>query len=136
MKENFKLEDITKKHPFIYEVGDKLYYIGQGVFKECIDHFSYTYFEKYKNCIKKIGSERIENNKITSDEIEEIIYCFRKVRNHSEFPQSAEELLQSKTSTKNFLASLSAEESAELEIQLKDHINIFKNYYHPTYPYN
>lgn len=131
-----KIEDITMKHPFIYEVGENLYYMGQGVFRVCTEPLSCTYFERYKKCIQDIGSERIEGLSLTAEEIDYVIYCYRKVRNYSEFDKNVDNPIKAKEDILNFISSLSTEELAELEKQLKDFVCIFKNYYHPRYPYN
>ncbi|MBR5316346.1 MAG: hypothetical protein IKU39_00445 [Lachnospiraceae bacterium] len=131
-----KLEDIVKKHAFMYEISDNVYCIGNGVFRKCRDSLAYTYFERYKECISRVGSERIEKSNLNTDEIEDVIYNFRKVRNYSEFDQNKDNPIQAKEDALKFIDSLSAKEAIELEKQLNDFINIFKNYYHPKYPYN
>ena len=44
-----KIHDITKKYPFMYEVNDQIFCMGQGVFHIYTDVMGLEYFKKYRN---------------------------------------------------------------------------------------
>ncbi len=129
MKYIIKIEDIVKKHPFIYEVEGSLYYIGNGVFRSCNDPISYTYYENYKKYIDVIGRERIAGSKLNNDEINNLLYYFKRILMRSDFDRAIDEPIQARKNTLQFLLDLSEESSAELIGQLEDFVVIYKYYY-------
>ena len=42
-----RLEDITKKYPFMYEINGMVYCIGQGAFYTYTNQIGLEYFRKY-----------------------------------------------------------------------------------------
>lgn len=133
MKLNIKLEDIVKKYPFMYEVEEKIYYIGNGVFRECTDSLSFEYFKRYRDYIVLVGRETIATSSLNNEEAEALTYYFRKVKNRSDYDKNIDDPIQAKKDALEFISNLSYETTKKLFLQLEDYVNIFKNYYYPRF---
>lgn len=133
MKQRIEIEDIVKKYPFMYKIGEEIYLIGQGVFKKCTNEIAITYFNKYKTCVKTIGRIRIEKAQLTNEEAENLVYYFRKVMNYSGYDIPIDCPTQAKKSALLFLTTLSTETKNDILDQLEDYVYIFKNYYYQMF---
>lgn len=123
------LDDLTKKYPFMYEVDDKVYQIGLGVFKECDSLIRKTYFMRYREFIKKVGRDNIVRDKLQGEEEEYLIYLFRKIKTYSELDEINILIGEVNKEIRMFIDSLNSEQKNNLGEQLEDYINSFWHYY-------
>ena len=123
---NIKLEDITNKYPFIYEVQDKFYIIGRSTFAVCSSRFAIEYFRLYREEIKKLGrlyiQERHYDNK---SDFNSLVYYFRKVKAYANIDLPNEEKVKAKERIYEFLDKLKLEERQSLLEQVEDYVASF-----------
>lgn len=123
-----KLDDLTKKYPFMYEVDGDIYQIGFGVFETCNSHIGKNYFEQYREFINKVGRENIVQYKLQGEEEEHLIYLFRKVKAYSELDRMSVSISEVNAEILMFIDSLNDEQKNHLFEQLEDYINSFWHY--------
>lgn len=128
MKYTVKLEDIIKKHSFIYEVNDEIYHIGQLVFKKCNNPIALQYFDKYQSLIDRVGREKLINNQLDESEVEELVYYFKKVKIYSESRSVDETDINSNNKILDFIFSLNEDSKNKLLIQLENFVYSFQYY--------
>lgn len=126
-----KLEDLFKKYPFVYEVNQKYYYLGQGVCKECDSTFAISYFEDYKKFLEQIGRDVIasQTRNIDEESLDTLIYCFRKVKAYSDIKVEPEDYKTYRQRISDLVDTLSILEQQKLLQQLEDFVNVFYYYY-------
>ena len=124
-----KLDDITKKYPFIYKIRDEYYIIGCGVFAVCESQPAISHFKRYREEIAKLGREYIqEQHYDNTSEIEELVYSFRKVKAYADIDIPNEEKTMSKRNTLEFLDNLNYSEKNSLLEQVEDYVASFWYY--------
>lgn len=76
--ENVKLNDISKKYPFVYEVDGKLVVMGAGILYQFPqeDFFVRRNWNNYRETIEKIGRNRLDADTLNSDEKTEMVRVF------------------------------------------------------------
>ncbi len=123
-----KIEDIMGKIPFIYEVKENRYIIGNYVFAPCTSQFACDYFERYRMEIVRIGRENLqqENFQRSSDDYNDLIYLFRKVKAYANIDISNDAKGGARKKTKEFLMSLNEQERQKLLEQIEDFMAVFK----------
>ena len=125
------LEDITKKYPFIYEVGKEYYYLGHGICEKCKSRFAIEYFEEYKSVLGQIGRDVIASKTWDIDEVllNKLIYNFGKVKAYSNVERPKEENKSYRQEIMELIDSLEGPEQKKLLLQLEDFVNVFYYYY-------
>lgn len=110
-----KLEDLIKKHSFIYKIDDQYYYIGQWLFKPCTNIMVIDYYAKYKEALK-------------NEDDEQLYYWFRKVRACSDLDMDETKDNINKKILE-FIDQLSNSQKSSLQNQLDEFVNTFHKYY-------
>ena len=119
-----KLEDISKKNAFIYEIGDDYYILGQNIMKKIsYNSIDAQIYREYKNVLEQYKP-------LADESYEEIVYdetavsSFKHVLNHSDIADNCkqEELLE-------FINRLSENEKDSLYKQLKIFVRLFNEWY-------
>ena len=124
-----KLDDITKKYPFIYKIRDEYYIIGCGVFAVCESQPAISHFKRYREEIAKLGREYIqEKHYENKSDFEELVYIFKKVKAYADIDLPNEEKTLSKRNTLEFLDNLNYNEKDSLLEQVEDYVASFWYY--------
>ena len=123
-----KIEDIMGKIPFIYEVKENRYIIGNYVFAPCMSQFACDYFERYRMEIARVGRETLQQEtfQCCSVDYKDLIYVFRKVKAYANIDVSNDAKGETRKKTKEFLASLNEQEKQNLLDQLEDFVAVFR----------
>lgn len=123
----FDLKTIVNKYPFMYEIGDTVYYIGYGVFQVCSDQRSFFEFNRYRDTLTAIGRERLFNGELTPSEVGQLVNTFKQVRKMSNHRNpSDEDAIQAKKRFEDAADRMSASEKTQLTEQLTEFIWIYK----------
>lgn len=125
---NIKVEDIKNKYPFVYELKERLYQIGQGVFNDNVTGLVLRYFEDYRTEISSIGREKLWTGTLEYIQVQDLVYNFRKVISYSDFDTKDVDFLESKEKINAFINALDEEEKNALREQIEDYIIAFKYY--------
>lgn len=115
------IENIYKKHSFIYEVNGEYYFIGSRIFQECYNNTAI-------NCY-------IEYNKIVDDneQSKEALILFKKIRHYSNVQLETNNM--NEKSIKNnkfenkineFINALTIEQRNSLQRQLNNYIKCYQ----------
>jgi len=123
-----KLEDITKKYPFMYEINGTVYCMGQGVFHIYTNQIGLEYFRKYREEIMSVGREYVEQPYPDHQEVEKLVRYYDKVMIYSEPTVKAGDPAGIKSNLLAFLDTLGPDEKEKLGEQLDDYINVFRHY--------
>lgn len=123
-----QLQDITKKYPFMYEVNDEVYCMGQGVFHICTDVMGLEYFNQYRKEVLSLGRDFIEQPYPEDRDIKKLVYYYGKVITYSEPKMKAEDPAKIKGNLLAFLDALSPDAQEKLTEQLEDYIDVFRHY--------
>lgn len=129
-----KLDDIIKKHPFVYMANDNYYYIGSYKFGQCNELLVQNYFKRYKDSVAKATSERLRTHKLTKEESDNIIYYFKKLSGYADGFSAGVPPTESNNKALEFITGLSDEEKSNVLEQLKDFICAFQ-YSNPSASY-
>ena len=122
-----KLEDIKKKYGFMYEIDDKVYFIGMGIFEMCTSSCAKYYFDEYRKRIHELGRENILPYHLEDNEVDALIYFFRKVKAYSNIRED-EKIAENQKKIEDFLYSLNEGQKKALLEQLEDYIHVFWYY--------
>ena len=123
-----KIHDITKKYPFMYEVNDQIFCMGQGVFQIYTDVMGLEYFKKYRNEITFLGREFISQPYPDHRDVKNLVHYYERVKTYSESTTKTENPAEVKAKLLAFLDSLTPDEQDKLSKQLEDYINVFRHY--------
>ena len=123
-----QLQDITKKYPFMYEVNDEVYCMGQGVFHICTDVMGLEYFNQYRKEVLSLGRDFIEQPYPEDRDIKKLVYYYGKVITYSEPKMKVEDPAKIKGNLLAFLDALSPDAQEKLTEQLEDYIDVFRHY--------
>lgn len=129
-----ELSDITKKHPFVYEVDGNLVVMGSDILYQYAmeDPFVRAHWKHYRDTIERIGRNRLDTCEITAAEEKDIFLAMRKLIAIGEFIQAnVRGLGQQKTSSEEiceYLASLDTEEQKNVQGQLEDYVRCSRYY--------
>lgn len=123
-----QLQDITKKYPFMYEVNDEVYCMGQGVFHICTDVMGLEYFNQYRKEVLSLGRDFIKQPYPEDRDIKKLVYYYGKVITYSEPKMKAEDPAKIKGNLLAFLDTLSPDAQEKLTEQLEDYIDVFRHY--------
>ena len=123
-----QLQDITKKYPFMYEVNDEVYCMGQGVFHICTDVMGLEYFNQYRKEVLSLGRDFLEQPYPEDRDIKKLVYYYGKVITYSEPKMKAEDPAKIKGNLLAFLDALSPDAQEKLTEQLEDYIDVFRHY--------
>jgi len=119
-----KLEDISKKNAFIYEIGDDYYILGQNIMKKISYNSSDAEtYRTYKNMLEQYKPfADTTYDEIVKDETS--VKSFKHVLNHADIGDNCkqEELLE-------FLDGQSEHEKDSLCTQLDIYVRIFNKLY-------
>lgn len=123
-----KIEDIMGKIPFIYEVKENRYIIGNYVFAPCTSQFACNYFERYRMEIARIGRETLQQEifQCCNNDYKDLIYLFRKVKAYANIDISNDDKGEARKKTKEFLVSLNEQERQNLLEQMEDFVAVFR----------
>lgn len=126
---NVKLEDITKKYPFIYEVKDDFYIIGCGAFAPCKSQFAISYYQNYREAINKLGRDFIQEHHYDyPEDFDALVYNFRKVKAYADIGIPNEDRAMAGRIIPEFLESLDEKEKEKLLHQVEDYVASFWYY--------
>lgn len=135
--ENVKLNDISKKYPFVYEVDGKLVVMGAGILYQFPqeDFFVRRNWNNYRETIEKIGRNRLDAYVLASDEKTEMAQVFCKLiiigkqiedmerrKGHHRTPED---------DVRKYLADLDENQKKNVLQQLEDYVRCF-HYYHES----
>ena len=123
-----RLQDVTKKYPFMYEVNGEVYCMGQGVFHICTDVMGLEYFNQYRKEVLSLGRDFIEQPYPEDRDIKKLVYYYGKVITYSEPKMKAEDPAKIKGNLLAFLDALSPDVQEKLSEQLEDYIDVFRHY--------
>ena len=124
-----KLEDITKKYPFIYEINNDYYIMGLDAFEKCQSDRAINRYKEYKAEINRLGREAIQQQKYdNSDDFSALVFYFRKVMSHANINSSFEECSKNRHNLHDFLCNLKPSEKEILLRQLEDYVAVFGYY--------
>lgn len=123
-----RLEDITKKYPFMYEINGMVYCIGQGAFYTYANQIGLEYFRKYREEVMSLGRERIERPYLDHREVEKLVHYYSRVMTYSEPTAKAENPAIIKGRVLEFLDTIDSEEREKLSAQLEDYVHVFRHY--------
>lgn len=126
-----QIEDLYKKYPFIYRISGGYFYIGFGICKECNSKIAISYYEDYFKCIDNIGEKKIldNDNSIAEDEMDRLLYFFRKVKAYSDIAVDENERSSFRNKINQYIDEINEEDRKELEHQLKLFVGTFRYYY-------
>lgn len=119
-----KLEDISKKNAFIYEIDDAYYILGQNIMKKIsYNSIDAQIYREYKNVLEQYKP-------LADESYEEIVYDetavkrFKHVLNHADIADNCkrEELLE-------FIDGLAEKDKDSLCKQLDIYVRIFNKLY-------
>lgn len=123
-----KLEDISKKHPFIYEIDNTFYIMGANAFEE-YDSIGLDYYRKYRECINKFGREKIYPYSLSNEdpkEVKNLVRAFSKVKTYADAAKT--DNFRAHIELEEFIANLSEDNRKKLLEQLEDYVNVFWYY--------
>lgn len=123
-----KLQDITKKYPFMYEVDGEIYCMGQGVFHICTDVMGLEYFNEYRKEMLSLGRDFIKQPYPEERDVKKLVYYYGKVLTYSEPKMKGEDPAKIKGNLLTFLDTLSPDAQEKLTEQLEDYIDVFRHY--------
>ena len=123
-----RLQDITKKYPFMYEVNGEVYCMGQGVFHICTDVMGLEYFNQYGKEVLSLGRDFIEQPYPEDRDVKNLVYYYGKVITYSEPKMKVEDPAKIKGNLLAFLDALSPDVQEKLSEQLEDYIDVFRHY--------
>lgn len=123
-----RLEDITKKYPFMYEINGTVYCIGQGVFYTYTNQIGLEYFRKYREEIMSLGRAYIEQPYPDHREVEKLVHYYGRVITYSEPTAKAEDPAIIKGRVLEFLDKIDPEAREKLSEQLEDYVLVFRHY--------
>lgn len=117
------LNEMKKKIPFIYEIGDGYYYLGCGMFCGCKDVRSIQEYLKYKEFIFSVGKERMMSECLSQEELAQIGKYLRKIQTMAETVRCLEKQPDNMLDQmETFINSLSDAHRQQLQTQLDEYI--------------